>query len=56
MLRTMRPSDRIPKLMLTILNGGKDLSSKVKFSKFFLIIGLKPSDDFDASELYLKMC
>ena len=38
MVREFNPgADKIPKLMLTILNGGKDLQSKVKFSKFYII-------------------
>jgi enolase len=41
-LRQMKQSDRSPSLMFTVLNGGKDLSSKIKFSKFFLILGMTP--------------
>ena len=37
-------ADKIPKLMLTILNGGKDLQSKVKFSKFYIIFNMRPED------------
>lgn len=33
-----------PKLLITVLNGGKDLGSKVKFSKFYLIMDVAPAD------------
>lgn len=43
LLREYRPeTDKVPKLMFTILNGGKEAGSKVKFSKFFLIFDVKP--------------
>ena len=44
--------------MLTILNGGKELGSKVKFTKFYLIFDIKPqeTDLFDIHEVYLKLC
>ena len=45
MVREFNPgADKIPKLMLTILNGGKDLQSKVKFSKFYIIFNMRPED------------
>ena len=59
LLRDFRPeTDKVPKLMLTILNGGKELGSKVKFSKFYLIFDVKPTetDQFDVHEVYLKVC
>ena len=34
----------LPKLMLTILNGGKEVGSKVKFSKFYLLIEITIGD------------
>jgi hypothetical protein len=34
----------LPKLMLTILNGGKEVGSKVKFSKFYLLIEINIGD------------
>jgi enolase len=51
-------TDKVPKLMLTILNGGKELGSKVKFTKFYLIFDVKPqeTDQFDIHEVYLKLC
>lgn len=52
----MKKSDRAPQLMFTILNGGKEFSSKVKFSKFYLILGMKPDDDLDVMEIYYKVC
>jgi hypothetical protein len=44
--------------MFTVLNGGKDLSSKIKFSKFFLILGMRPQDatDIEINEVYIKIC
>jgi len=59
LLRDFRPeTDKVPKLMFTVLNGGKEAGSKVKFSKFFLIFDVKPyeSDQFDLHEVYLKVC
>lgn len=46
--------EKLPSLMFTIFNGGKDLQSKVKFSKFFLI--LKPSlkTNLNLHEVYLR--
>lgn len=41
--------------MFTVLNGGKDLVSKIKFSKFFLLFSMQPGDDFDALEIYYKV-
>jgi hypothetical protein len=40
--REFQPTDKVPKLMFTILNGGKALGSKVKFSKFYLILEVTP--------------
>ena len=40
--REFAANSKIPKLMLTVLNGGKALGSKVKFSKFYLIIDVAP--------------
>lgn len=37
--------EKVPKLMFTILNGGKDLNSKIKFKKFYLIF------DFDSEDV-----
>ena len=41
--------------MFTVLNGGKTLGSKVKFSTFYLIIDINGSDDVDANEIYFKV-
>lgn len=41
--------------MFTVLNGGKALGSKVKFSKFFIIIDVTPNDEVDPMEIYLKI-
>ena len=52
----MKKGDRNPSLMFTVLNGGKDLSSKIKFSKFFLIFKMNPGENFDAVATYYKIC
>jgi len=33
-----------PRLMVTLFHGGKELGSKVKMSKFYLIVDLTPFD------------
>ena len=47
----------IPKLMFNVLNGGKALASKVKFSRFYLILDVSPEDapEVDALEVFLKV-
>ena len=45
----------VPKLMFTIFNGGKAIGSKVKFSRFYLIMNIKAADTLDAQELYYKV-
>jgi len=57
--REFRPeTDRIPKLMFEVLRGGKDAGSKVKFSKFYLIlnVGIDHISDIDIHEVYFKIC
>jgi len=53
----MPEKDKIPKLMFTIFNGGKEQNSKVKFSKFYLILALRPEDtaSIDVHSLYIKL-
>lgn len=34
----------LPKLIINVFNGGKELGSKVKFSRFYLIIDVNPYD------------
>jgi len=47
---------KAPKLMFTVLNGGKVLNSKVKFSQFYLIIDINGDDaHIDATEVYFKV-
>lgn len=47
---------QVPKLMFTVFNGGKALNSKVKFSRFYVIIDIQgDEEDIDASELYFKI-
>ena len=46
---------KVPKLMFSILNGGKTLGSKVKFSSFYLIIDVNGTDEVDANEIYFKV-
>jgi hypothetical protein len=42
--------------MFTAFNGGKALNSKVKFSRFYIIIDIQgDEEDIDATELYYKM-
>ena len=41
--------------MFTIFNGGKAIGSKVKFSRFYLIMNVKATDTQDALELYYKV-
>lgn len=50
-LRTLRS----PKLMFTVLNGGKASGSKVKIATFYLILEIQGSDDCDASDIYFKV-
>jgi enolase len=45
----------VPKLIFNVLNGGKALSSKVKFSRFYLILDMSPEDEHDPMEIYLKV-
>ena len=49
--------DKLPKLMFTILDGGKGNGSKIKFSKFYLIIDMQPLDtkQFDIIDIYYKL-
>jgi enolase len=56
--RDIRPeTDRIPKLMFEVLKGGKELGSKVKFSRFYLIINVavQDADQVDVHEIYFKI-
>lgn len=66
MLRDFKPDDTIPKLMISILNGGKESGSKIKFSKFYLIFdftgidvqqGTNPEEPcpIDLHEVYFKL-
>ena len=42
--------------MFSAFNGGKALASKVKFSRFYIIIDIQgDEEDIDATELYFKM-
>lgn len=46
----------IPKLMFTVFNGGKALGSKVKFSRFYIIMNMKVQDvEIDANDVYYKI-
>lgn len=55
--REMTPTSlQVPKVMFTILNGGKAMSSKVKFSRFYIILNLKVQDvSTDANLVYYKL-
>ena len=50
----MNPTDvKVPKLMFTVFNGGKALGSKVKVSRFYIILNLKVTDvAIDANLVY----
>ena len=48
-------TEKTPRLIFTILNGGKALNSKVKFSKFYLILDITPLDEVDAGEIFFKI-
>jgi enolase len=55
-LRNRDITSGLPKFMFNVLNGGKALGSKVKFSKFYLILDVTPEDiEVDALEIYLKV-
>jgi len=42
--------------MFTAFNGGKALNSKVKFSRFYIIIDIQgDEEDVDANEIYYKI-
>lgn len=42
--------------MFNVLNGGKALGSKVKFSRFYLILDVSAEDtEVDALEIFLKV-
>lgn len=49
--------EKVPKLMFTVLNGGKDLGSKIKFSKFFLIFDFDSETikDVELVQIYFKL-
>jgi len=53
--RDFSSSEKLPKLLFTVLNGGKSLGSKVKFSSFYLIIDCQPFDPVDPLDIYLKI-
>lgn len=62
---TLMPQiNSFPRLLLTVFNGGKEANSKIRFSKFYLIIDLAPQDlfmndeeteKFDACKAALKL-
>ena len=46
----------VPRMMFTVFNGGKALGSRVKFSRFYLILNIKAADRaIDALDLYYKV-
>jgi len=46
----------VPKLMFTVFKGGKASGSKVKFSRFYLILNMKVQDvEIDANTVYYKI-
>lgn len=57
-VREYRPGfDKIPKLMFTVLNGGKESGSKVKLRKFYIIFDVNLEDilTLNVTEAYLKL-
>eukprot|EP00347_Sterkiella_histriomuscorum_P018418 403345584 len=53
--RDYTSQEKTPRLMFTVLNGGKALGSKVKFSKIYLILDITAQDDVDIVEVYFKI-
>ena len=47
--------EKLPRLCFTVLNGGKALNSKVKFSKVYLIIDCGVNDEADVLDIYFKI-
>ena len=45
----------VPKMMFTVFNGGKAMGSKVKFSRFYIILNVKAQESVDVSDLYYKI-
>ena len=41
--------------MFTVFNGGKAIGSKVKFSRFYIILNVKAQESVDVSDLYYKI-
>ena len=41
--------------MFTIFNGGKASGSKVKFSRFYIILNVKAQETVDSTEIYFKI-
>jgi hypothetical protein len=60
--RDLSAGSPVPRLLFNVLNGGKALASKVKFSRFYLIFDfgstLPPEEgknDIDLAEAFLKI-
>ena len=60
--RDLAPGNPVPKLLFNVLNGGKALASKAKFSRFYLIIDFGSTlpaedgtQDIDFTEAFLKI-
>ena len=53
--REFTHEEKIPRLSFTVLNGGKALNSKVKFSKVYLIIDCGVNDEHDVLDIYFKI-
>ena len=41
--------------MFTVFNGGKASGSKVKFSRFYIILNVKAQETVDSTEIYFKI-
>jgi hypothetical protein len=60
--RDVVAGNAVPKLLFNVLNGGKALASKVKFSRFYLILDFgstlpaeEGTHDLDLMEAFLKI-
>ena len=48
-------TEKMPRLIFTVLNGGKALASKVRFSRFYLIIDVNQTDELEVTDVFLKI-
>ena len=48
-------AEKTPRLIFSVLNGGKALVSKVRFSRFYLILDVNQNDELDVTDAFLKI-